>query len=318
MGCRSFSGGPVVTILLLLAAAAWCVPAGMAAEAKKEERKAGRRPAADARQPSLGRTGPAAAKDPFAAPAESRRATPPGIDVAKRWTAAEDPQGHKEAIKAALASATQMEFSNESFANVIDYLKDKHQIEIQFDRKTLEEVGFATDKQVTINVKGVTLRSALGLLLRAEGLTWMICDEVLLITTPDEQANLLTTEIYEVADLAACRDEKGQPWDDYGTLVHFITSHIQPTTWDAVGGPGAISGETLGTAKVIVVTQTLQVHDGIEDLLARIRAIGAKSKGDKTPPTRARPQPPRTHKKSAPSPEKQSPPTQGAGGRAGR
>jgi hypothetical protein len=104
-------------------------------------------------------------------------------------------------IADALKSQTQLEFTDESFQNVIDYLKDYHKIEIQFDAKALEEVGFATDKQVTINLKGVSLRSALRLLLRAEGLTYMIRDEVLLITTPDEAANKLVTKVYPVGDL---------------------------------------------------------------------------------------------------------------------
>jgi hypothetical protein len=299
MGCRSLLGGRVITMLLILA---WCAPGIMAAEAKKDERKAaGRRPAADARQASPPHAGP---ETP--APAAGAKE--------KHWTAANDVQGHKEAILAALKHPTQMEFTDESFQNIIDYLKDKHKIEIQLDRKALEEVGFATDKQMTINVKGLTLRSALALLLHAEGLTWTIRDEVLLITTPDEDQNALTTELYEVADLVACKDEKGQPWDDYGTLVELIASHIEPTSWDAVGGPGAITGATFGSAKVIVVTQTFQIHERIEDLLARIRAIGAKSKGDKTLPVRPRPQPPRAHKESAPSQDKQSPPQQGGMG----
>jgi len=307
-------------MLVILAAAACCLPGSIAAEAKKEEQKAARRPAADARQPSPPRRGPGAAEDPFAAPVGQKRSTPAEagarLSPRREGRVPGDPQRRKEAIKAALTHTTQMEFTDESFANIMDYLKDYHKIEIQFDRKALEDVGFDTHKPVTINIKGVTLRSALALLLRPEGLTWTICDEVLLITTPDQAQELMTTEIYEVADLVACRDENGEPWDDYGTLIHFIMSHIQPTSWDEVGGPGAITGATLGSARVIVVTQTLQIHEQIEDLLARIRAIGAKSKGEKTPPTRARPQPPRAHKKSAPSHDKPSPPPQGGvGGR---
>lgn len=104
-------------------------------------------------------------------------------------------------IAEALKSPTQLDFTEESFKNIIDYLKDYHKIEIQFDNKALEEVGFATDKQVTIQLKGISLRSALRLLLRAEGLTYMIQDEVLLITTPDEAANKLITKVYPVGDL---------------------------------------------------------------------------------------------------------------------
>ena len=46
-------------------------------------------------------------------------------------------------------------------------------------------------------------------------LTYIIKDEVLLITTPDIASEELTTKLYPVGDLVACRDEHDAPWDDY-------------------------------------------------------------------------------------------------------
>jgi hypothetical protein len=97
--------------------------------------------------------------------------------------------------------------------------------------------------------------------------------------------------VNDVADLVACRDEKGQPLDDYDTVIELITTQIEPTSWDAVGGPASISPAPLGSAKAIVVTHHSEVHYRIEQLLARIRDIGAKSKGSGQPPTRSRPEP---------------------------
>ena len=95
--------------------------------------------------------------------------------------------GGAAAIEKALASPTQLDFADTPLQDVVDYLKDVHHIEIQLDRRVLEDVNVKGDTPVTISVKGVTLKSALRLMLRnmQPELTYMIKDEVLLITTPD-------------------------------------------------------------------------------------------------------------------------------------
>ena len=108
-------------------------------------------------------------------------------------------------------------------------------------------------------------------------LTYIVLDEVLLITTPEDAENQLETKVYDVADLVACRDDHDIPWDDYDTLIDIITSTLKPTTWDEVGGPGSIQGATLGTAKILVVSETRDVHEDIVDLLTKIREIAKKN-----------------------------------------
>jgi hypothetical protein len=185
----------------------------------------------------------------------------------------------EERIRAILNRPTVIDLVDDSFANVIDYLKDYHGIEIQFDRKALEEVGFATDKQVTINLKGVSLRSALKLLLRAEGLTYMVQDEVLLITTPDEAANKLITAVYPVADLVLppdapadyATDRSGASWADFDSLIDLITSSVQPTTWDEVGGPGSVA--PFENNMTLVISQTEEGHEEIAKVLRTLRSV---------------------------------------------
>ena len=89
-----------------------------------------------------------------------------------------------------------------------------------------------------------------------------------MITTPEEAESRLTTKVLDVSDLVVCRDKDDELWDDYDTLIDVITSTIMPTTWDQVGGPGSITGASLGTAKVLIVSQTQDVHEEIATLLA--------------------------------------------------
>jgi len=119
-----------------------------------------------------------------------------------------------EKIEKALKQPTGFSFSETPLADVVDYLKKKHQIEIQIDRKALGDVGLdASTTPIRRNAKGVSLRSALRLLLHDLDLTYTIQDEVLLITTSEEAMAQLTTKVYPVGDLPATfRSTLGSPW----------------------------------------------------------------------------------------------------------
>jgi len=76
-------------------------------------------------------------------------------------------------------------------SEVINYLEELHGIEIELDEKALENAMIDADRQlVTKSLKGISLRSALRLILRDLNLTYMIKNET-----------YLTTKVYPVADL---------------------------------------------------------------------------------------------------------------------
>ncbi len=104
-------------------------------------------------------------------------------------------------ILAALDDKTEIDFTEQPLIDVIDYLKERHGIEIQLDTKALTDAGLGSDTPVTRNIKGITLRSALRLMLGEMDLTYVIRNEVLMITSKTEAENLLTTKVYPVADL---------------------------------------------------------------------------------------------------------------------
>ena len=104
-------------------------------------------------------------------------------------------------ILAALEDKTELEFVDQPLTDVVDYLKERHQIEIQLDSKALTDEGVGTDTPITRNIRGITLRSALRLMLGELDLTYIIRNEVLMITTKTEAENMLSTKVYPVADL---------------------------------------------------------------------------------------------------------------------
>ncbi|HOP77833.1 MAG TPA: hypothetical protein PLD05_10090, partial [Thermogutta sp.] len=104
-------------------------------------------------------------------------------------------------ILSELKKPTELDFVDTPLSEVVNYLKDRHQIEIQLDQKALQDVGVDTNTPITKSLRGISLRSALRLLLRELDLTYVIKDEVLLITTPEQAGNDLVLKVYPVADL---------------------------------------------------------------------------------------------------------------------
>jgi len=94
-------------------------------------------------------------------------------------------------LRSALWDKTELDFTDQPLSDVMEYLKAKHDIEIQLDNKALTDAGVGGDTTITRNLKGITLRSALRTLLSEIDLTYVIKDEVLLITTKGEAQNIV-------------------------------------------------------------------------------------------------------------------------------
>ncbi|MFP6587874.1 MAG: hypothetical protein VB814_09520, partial [Pirellulaceae bacterium] len=100
-----------------------------------------------------------------------------------------------------LDNETRMTFFDQPLKDVIDTIKSQHNIPIIIDERALTEVGLDSNTPVNIDLKGISLRSGLKLMLNSLQLTYVINDEVLKITTPEAAENELIVRTYEVGDL---------------------------------------------------------------------------------------------------------------------
>ena len=183
-------------------------------------------------------------------------------------------------INAALDSPTTIEFVETPLQDVVDYLKDHHHIEIQLDKKALDDAAKSPDQiMVSKNLKGISLRSALRLILDEYQLKFVIHNQVLLITTPEkaEGEEFLETKIYPVRDLVLPSGATGDGSHnaDFESLIDLITQTVTPKSWEQRGGQGNIA--PFENKLVIVISQTQEVHDEIADLLAGLRKSGGKA-----------------------------------------
>ena len=182
--------------------------------------------------------------------------------------------GDKEAaIEAALAQETALDFTDQPLSDVVKFISANHQIQIQLDGKALADAGVGSDTTVTKSIHDVKLSSALDLLLSDLDLTFVIRDEVLMITTTAEAENILLTRVYPVADLVAPSDDDLVVGDtpDFGSLIELITSSVGPNTWAEAGGPGTIQQHR--KSLTLVVSQTYEVHREISTLLDSLRVV---------------------------------------------
>ena len=119
--------------------------------------------------------------------------------------------------------------------------------------------------------RAVSAKAAIELMLKPLQLKAVVRHGVLIITTPEEAESMLDTRVYAVADLVLV-NTPGEVVADFDSLIDMIKSTVKPVTWDDVGGPGSIAPCEAGI-NAIVVSQTDEVHDGIENLLAELRAV---------------------------------------------
>ena len=205
------------------------------------------------------------------------------------------PQAEWEArIEAALNAQGEWEFEDVPLKDVCEAIQEKLAIDVALDVKALENYGIDTQTPITRSLRGRSNRSFLHLMLNELDLTYTMRLGALWITTPEYANSLLTTRVYPVGDLLGRERALGESsrewatliqavdspvgswcgsWPKFrlvdGTVVQAITSQIAPSTWDFVGGPGAIRG----IQDSIVVLHTSDIHEQVAEFLTAYRAV---------------------------------------------
>jgi hypothetical protein len=179
-------------------------------------------------------------------------------------------------LKNRLGQAVTVNFQNTPLAQVIDGLHEVSGINIVPDTAALEEAGVGMDRPISLRLKNVALKTALGALLKQIHQTYVFRDDMLVITTRDNARGNLVSRAYPVADIlvTAARELKdigiqGTVEEKTAGLIKLIQTTIAPTMWSDPDGPGTIAFLPLGMC--VVVQQTPDVQEQVADLLAAIR-----------------------------------------------
>ena len=163
----------------------------------------------------------------------------------------------RSAIEQELAKRTRYAFNQVPLRGVLSHFEEANQIPIFLDQKSLQAIGLQADTPVTAKGEADSLEKALETLFKPLGLTWIIRDEVLFVTTPEYAHTYVETRVYRV--LPANQNLNG--------LIQQIVDKVSPKSWDRAGGPGAILAWPLGA---LVVSQTYAVQHELEQQYPRL------------------------------------------------
>ncbi|RLT12069.1 MAG: hypothetical protein DWI22_00055, partial [Planctomycetota bacterium] len=137
-------------------------------------------------------------------------------------------------------------------------IEDDYGIQVELDSRALEDAGLHPESPVTRSLAGISLRSALRLILGGMDLTYLIKDDVMLITTKDAASENLTIVSYPVVWMNG----------DFMSIIDVIQQTIAPQSWITVGGNGSIQPYALNNE--IIISQTEEVHEEILGLFRNI------------------------------------------------
>lgn len=172
----------------------------------------------------------------------------PGVRAAEPWPATgTDDRPTELAIFKALGVETRMEFIETPLEDVIAFLRDQHSVPIEIDKKALDNIGVGTDTPITRNFKDISLRSALRLVLDDLSLTYVVANEVLLITTPERADANPQVRIYNVASFVK---DTITAQELSATLRQALDADASPAmASDSSGAPAPLSGSGPSAAK---------------------------------------------------------------------
>ena len=197
----------------------------------------------------------------------------------------------EERIEKALSRPSDLDVHNQPLKDVIASIQQMAKVPVILLVKKLEEAAINLETPVTFDVKGISLKSALRLMLGELGLTYVIEDEVVQITTPEDAGSRLHIRVYDCRELLTMPGTKNVAPKVAGNLeavpngvppgtvpgagggqrkpmlpdnlVQVVTSSVDPDSWDDVGGPG----NAIEYKGMLVVLQTSDCHAKVEKLL---------------------------------------------------
>jgi len=148
-----------------------------------------------------------------------------------------------------------MEFRETPLLDVLAEIQRAQGIPVQIDKKAFEDAGLDLQIPITQSIPDLSLRSAIHLLMDNLDLTYLIRNDVLMITTKDRASEFLNVVLYPVP-----RGHGPSP------VVDVIRNTIAPKTWDLVGGQATI--QRVGS--FLCVSQTEEIHHEVRGFLERL------------------------------------------------
>src|SRR5262249_8679414 len=152
----------------------------------------------------------------------------------------------EKAILKALDTVLDVDLKDVTFQEFLDMLKDKTGLETFVSKQAMSDAGVEYDTRIKVRGRAAT-RTLLRKVLADLGLTYVVKDATVQVTTVARAKEMLTTRSYYLGDLAAVVDLRWGPFASQAlmaqnmiNLVNLITQSVEPSSWQINGGAGTL------------------------------------------------------------------------------
>jgi len=174
----------------------------------------------------------------------------------------------ERAILKALAAPISIDVKDQRFGGMIDYFQKQMGQTIVLDKPALDDLSVNGESTtVTLHLEKVSTRTALKKMLADLGLTYVIKEETIFVTTPEKAKDMMTVRTYYIGDLAPQYDTRFglslgrlEALQTIAQLVNTITNNIDKDSWEANGkdGGGTITFDPVTMS--LIVKQSAELH----------------------------------------------------------
>jgi hypothetical protein len=174
----------------------------------------------------------------------------------------QDQLPHAE-IAEALTRKVDCEFVDTPLEDAVDFIAEHLGYPVFIDEQSLDEIGLSVDETVNLSVKNFQLEHLLKQMLYQLGITHMVIDGNVKITTLERAESNLQMRVYPVGDLFPSSSAS------HDAVMALLVSVVEPDSWEDVGGAGTI--DSLSSS--LVISQNYHVHQQVEHLLNVLRRL---------------------------------------------
>jgi hypothetical protein len=175
----------------------------------------------------------------------------------------------EQAIIKALNTTISVNFKDSRFEDVIEYLRTYTGQPILLDEADLKDAQLTYDTPITLQTKGVTVRTLLRKILGEFGLSYVVKEETIQVMSALKAKETMVTRSYYLGDLVALAGplsglqwgpflNQAQTWQNIVQLIDLIQNTVDPQSWQSKGGSGTITFHAPSMS--LVVKQSAEVH----------------------------------------------------------
>jgi len=205
---------------------------------------------------------------------DNESSTAPVQTAPSQTSTVESAHLHIEAVVA--DERTEFQFSDTPLEEVLQFLGNLHNINVMLDATAFSDSGVARDYPVSMSAKGITLASGLNLLLQPLGLTYVVENEVLMITSQDVARSKRETRIYDVRRLMQA-----------GYAPKLLADVVRKVLQAQAGEPLSDDTAIVELPDGLVIYETQATHREVAKLLKLIEAHAASKPADTPAPPNA-------------------------------